>query len=198
MVTKRDLEVAIAAYGLGRILPAGSTRAAVTAAVKGVVRGGRLIARPTASTVARTGLGVGRTIAGLSPAGRVILGGLTLAEAYDRGLLDAPIETGREAFVEGVAEGIETLSPFMPQSGPPEGFQGFGKPKKKPTKHNRAVSAAMSAVKRSKFGGKKGTISNAKTTFGTVNKTISMLKKGRKAPKSGIRGVIARAAKRFV
>jgi hypothetical protein len=197
MVTKRDLEVAIAAYGLGRILPAGSTRAAVTAAVKGVVRGGRLLARPTASTVARTGLGVGRTIAGLSPQGRLILGGLTLAEAYDRGLLDAPIERSQEVFADTIAEGIERTRPIMPDT-VPEGFQGFRRPKKKPTKHNRAVKAGMAAVKKSKFGGKKGTISNAKTTFGTVNKTISMLKKGRKAPKSGIKGTIAKSVKRFI
>ena len=197
MVTKRDLEVAIAAYGLGRILPAGSTRAAVTAAVKGVVRGGRLLARPTASTVARTGLGVGRTIAGLSPAGRVILGGLTLAEAYERGLLDAPIERSQEVFADTIAEGIERTRPFMPDT-VPEGFQGFRRPKKRTTKHNRAVKAGMAAVKKSKFGGKKGTISNAKTTFGTVNKTISMLKKGKKAPKSGIKGTIAKSVKRFI
>ena len=197
MVTKRDLEVAIAAYGLGRILPAGSTRAAVTAAVKGVVRGGRLLARPTASTVARTGLGVGRTLAGLSPQGRLILGGLTLAEAYDRGLLDAPIERSQEVFADTIAEGIERTRPLMPDT-VPEGFQGFRRPKKKTTKHNRAVKAGMAAVKRSKFGGKKGTISNAKTTFGTVNKTISMLKKGRKAPKSGIKGTIAKSVKRFL
>ena len=197
MVTKRDLEVAIAAYGLGRILPAGSTRAAVTAAVKGVVRGGRLLARPTASTVARTGLGVGRTIAGLSPAGRVILGGLTLAEAYERGLLDAPIERSQEVFADTIAEGIERTRPFMPDT-VPEGFQGFRRPKKRTTKHNRAVRAGMAAVKKSKFGGKKGTIINAKTTFGTVNKTISMLKKGRKAPKSGIKGTIVKSVKRFI
>jgi hypothetical protein len=197
MVTKRDLEVAIAAYGLGRVLPAGSTRAAVTAAVKGVVRGGRLIARPTASTVARTGLGVGRTIAGLSPAGRVILGGLTLAEAYERGLLDAPIERSQEVFADTIAEGIERTRPFMPDT-VPEGFQGFRRPKKKPTKHNRAVKAGMAAVKKSKFNGKKGTIINAKTAFGTVNKTISNAKKGKKAPKSGIKRTIYNSIKRFI
>ena len=75
--------------------------------------------------------------------------------------------------------------------------QGIKKPRK-PTKHNRAVKAGMAAVKRSKFGGKKGTIINAKTAFGTVNKTISNAKKGRKAPKSGIRGTIYRSIKRFI
>ena len=197
MVTKRDLEVAIAAYGLGRILPAGSTRAAVTAAVKGVVRGGRLLARPTASTVARTGLGVGRTIAGLSPQGRLILGGLTLAEAYDRGLLDAPIERSQEVFADTIAEGIERTRPFMPDT-VPEGFQGFRRPKKKTTKHNRAVKAGMAAVKKSKFGGKKGTISNAKTTFATVNRVASAVNKGKKVNNTGIRGVAARAIRRIL
>ena len=44
MVTKRDLEVAIAAYGLGRVLPEGSTRAAARAAVGALVKGGKVIA----------------------------------------------------------------------------------------------------------------------------------------------------------
>ena len=201
MVTKRDLEVAIGAYGLGRILPPGSTRAAVTAAVKGIVRGGRLIARPTASTVARTGLGVGRTLAGLSPAGRLVLGGLTVAEAYERGLLDAPIERSREIFTDAFVEGIERTAPFMPDQGPPEGFEGFGagKPrKKKTTKYNRAVKAGMAAVKASKFGGKKGTLSNPKRTFGRVNKVASSMNKGKKVGTKGETGTIRRAIKRFI
>ncbi len=45
MVTKRDLEVAIAAYGLGRILPQGSTTAAARSVVSQIVRGGKVIDR---------------------------------------------------------------------------------------------------------------------------------------------------------
>jgi hypothetical protein len=57
MVTKKDLEVAIAAYGLGRILPAGSTRAAARAAVGAVVRGGRVIAPAAARAAPVVGRG---------------------------------------------------------------------------------------------------------------------------------------------
>ena len=161
-----------------------------TAARKAILAGARAILAGTvryAPAVART---TGRSIAGLSPQGRLILGGLTVAEAYDRGLLDAPIARGSQAFEETVVSGLEAVRPFMPQSGPPEGFEGFGARKKKPSKYNKAVKAAMAAVKRSNFGGPKGKISNAKSTFATVNKTISAKKKGRKAPKSGIRRTI--------
>jgi hypothetical protein len=162
---------------------------------RALVSGTRAILAGTvryAPAVART---TGRSIAGLSPQGRLILGGLTVAEAYDRGLLDAPIARGSQAFEETVVSGLEAVRPFMPQSGPPEGFEGFGARKKKPSKYNKAVKAAMAAVKRSKFGGPKGKISNAKSTFATVNKTISAKKKGRKAPKSGIRRTIWNATK---
>ena len=166
-----------------------------TATRKAIMAGARAILAGTvryAPAVART---TGRSIAGLSPQGRLILGGLTVAEAYDRGLLDAPIARGSQAFEETVVSGLEAVRPFMPQSGPPEGFEGFGARKKKPSKYNKAVKAGMAAVKRSKFGGPKGKISNAKSTFATVNKTISAKKKGRKAPKSGIRRTIWNATK---
>ena len=166
-----------------------------TATRKAIMAGARAILAGTvryAPAVART---TGRSIAGLSPQGRLILGGLTVAEAYDRGLLDAPIARGSQAFEETVVSGLEAVRPFMPQSGPPEGFEGFGSRKKKPSKYNKAVKAGMAAVKRSKFGGPKGKISNAKSTFATVNKTISAKKKGRKAPKSGIRRTIWNATK---
>ena len=195
MVTKKDLETAIAAYGLGRVLPAGSTRAAARSAVGAIVKGGRLLVRPTIAAVPAAA----RTIGGLSPQGRAILAGLTLKEAYDRGLLDAPIQQGRDIFADTVAQGIETVDPFMPQGGPPPGFQGFGaKPKRKPSKYNKAVKAGMAAVKKSKFGGKKGTISNAKSTFKTVNLVASAVNKGKKVSAKGIRGTIARAVRRIL
>jgi len=65
--------------------------------------------------------------------------------------------------------------------------------KRKVSKYSKAIKVGMSAVKKSKFGGKPGKISNAKTTFGTVNRVASMLNRGKKAPKTGLRGVAARA-----
>lgn len=71
-------------------------------------------------------------------------------------------------------------------------------PKKKPSKFNRAISAGMAAVKRSKSFGKPGKISNNKKAFASVTKTVSSLKKGRKMPKTGVRRTIARAVKRYI
>lgn len=70
--------------------------------------------------------------------------------------------------------------------------------KRKPSKFNKAMKAGMNAVRRSKFMGKPGIISNSKNAFATVTKTVSAMKKGRKRPTKGVRGAIARAAKRYV
>lgn len=70
--------------------------------------------------------------------------------------------------------------------------------KRKPSKFNKAISAGMAAVKKSKSFGKPGTFTNSKKAFATVTKVASGLKKGRKAPKKGVRGTIARAMKRYI
>ena len=56
----------------------------------------------------------------------------------------------------------------------------------------------MKAVKASKFDGKRGTIKNPKKTFATVNKVVSAVNKGNKVAAKGIRGTIARAARRIL
>ena len=68
--------------------------------------------------------------------------------------------------------------------------------KRRVSKYNRAVKAGMAAVKLSRFNGKIGKISNAKKTFATVNKVVSAVNKGKKVASKGIRGTIARAARR--
>jgi hypothetical protein len=69
---------------------------------------------------------------------------------------------------------------------------------RRPSKFNKAIKAGMAAVKKSKSFGKPGKFSNSKKAFATVTKVASGLKKGRKAPKKGIRGTIARAIKRYI
>ena len=69
---------------------------------------------------------------------------------------------------------------------------------RKASKYNKAIKAGMATVKKSKSFGKPGTFSNSKKAFATVTKTVSSLKKGRKAPKTGIRGKIARAVRRYI
>jgi hypothetical protein len=78
------------------------------------------------------------------------------------------------------------------------GIPAQARTKRKLSKFNKAVSAGMKAVKRSKSFGKPGSISNGKKAFATVTKTVSGIKKGRKAPRKGIRGTIARAVKRIL
>jgi len=61
------------------------------------------------------------------------------------------------------------------------------KAKKKVSSFNRAVSKGMKTIKLSTSFGKKGVINNAKKAFSLVTKTVSSKKKGKKAPKSGIK-----------
>ena len=70
--------------------------------------------------------------------------------------------------------------------------------KRRPSKFNKAIKAGMAVVKKSTSFGKPGTFNNSKRAFATVTKVASGLKKGRKAPKTGIRGKIARAIKRYI
>ena len=200
MVTKRDLEVAIAAYGLGRILPAGSTRAAVRAVIPQVVRAGKVIA-PT----------VGRTAATLAAANPVSTGlGLGLAATQTpsgQALLDAAAERGRmdrvraqqlldEFVFREVTQPVEALGAAIQSPTFQESVKT--KARRKVSKYSKAVKAGMAAVKKSKFNGKSGKISNAKKTFATVNRVASAVNKGKKVSAKGVTGTIARAVRKIL
>jgi hypothetical protein len=58
------------------------------------------------------------------------------------------------------------------------------------SKFNRAVSKGMKIVRASTSFGKKGKINNAKRAFSTVTKVVSLKKRKKKAPRSGIRAKI--------
>tara|TARA_Y100000004_G_scaffold168133_1_gene201263 strand:- start:580 stop:1182 length:603 start_codon:yes stop_codon:yes gene_type:complete len=200
MVTKRDLEVAIAAYGLGRILPAGSTRAAVRAVIPQVVRAGKVIA-PTA----------GRTAATLAAANPVSTGlGLGLAATQTpsgQALLEAAAERGRmdrvraqqlldEFIFTQVTQPAQQATDIF--ESPTIRSQVKRSAKKKVSKYSKAVKAGMAAVKKSKFNGKKGKINNAKKTFATVNRVASAVNKGKKVSAKGVTGTIARAVRKIL
>jgi len=113
----------------------------------------------------------------------------------------------RSPWILGGAVGLEALqrSPELAASIMEqwEGTASIGDPEKKlatrkPSKFNKAIKVGMAVVKKSKSFGKPGTFSNSQKAFATVTKTVSGLKKGRKAPKKGIRGTIARAVKRYI
>jgi hypothetical protein len=184
MVTKKDLEVAIAAYGLGRILPAGSTRAAARAAVGAVVRGGRVIA-PAA---ARAALAAARANPITSAAALGL--GLQQAGAFD------PIEQAIQARIDDAVNRAMAPIELAQTDIAQQAVRSVAK--RKVSKYSKAVKAGMAAVKKSKFGGKRGKISNAKKTFATVNKVASAVNKGKKVATSGIRGVAARAIRKIL
>jgi hypothetical protein len=200
MVTKRDLEVAIAAYGLGRILPAGSTRAAVRAIIPQVVRAGKVIApvagRTAASLAAAnpvsTGLGLGLGFT-QTPTGQALL-----ESAAERGAADRV--RAQQMYDEFVFRNLVREPQMVKDIVTSPQFEDVvrSKTRKKVSKYSKAVKAGMAAVKKSKFIGSPGRITNAKKAFGTVNKVVSAVNKGKKVSSKGIRGTIARAARRIL
>ena len=72
---------------------------------------------------------------------------------------------------------------------------GGRRKKRKKSSFNAAVSAGMKAVKASTSYGKPGIITSAKKAFAMVTKVASGMRKGRKAPRSGIRAKVFRAMK---
>ena len=191
MVTKKDLEVAIAAYGLGRILPAGSTRAAARAAVGAVVRGGRVVAPVAARAAPVVGRGALAAARANPITSAAALGlGLQQAGAFD------PVTEAIEAEVE--RRTAQIMAPIEMAQRPDAQSAAVRVAKRKVSKYSKAVKAGMAAVKKSKFGGKPGKIINAKTAFSTVNKVASAVNKGKKVAKTGIRGVAARAIRKIL
>jgi len=58
--------------------------------------------------------------------------------------------------------------------------------------YNRAMAKSMKVIKDSAYQGKKGTLRNAKKTFGMVSKTVSKIIKGKKVPRVKATGLIKR------
>jgi len=151
-----------------------------------------LVARQAVTTAAPA---IGR-VAAASPVGTGVGLGLgVLATEPGQQLLEMAREQGRQDRI-AFNEMLDTAGAFV--RSPTGQGQIRTKAKKKVSKYSKAVKAGMKAVKSSKFGGKKGTISNAKTTFGTVNKVVSAVNRGKKVSTKGIRGTIARAARRVL
>ncbi len=74
---------------------------------------------------------------------------------------------------------------------------GRTKVKKKLSKFNKAVSAGMKALKKSKSYGSPGTINNGKKAFKQVTRVASKLNKGGKVSAKGVTGVIKRGIGRI-
>ena len=179
MATKEQLYQIIAAFGLGKALPSGSTRAAARLAVRGMVRGGKVFV-PTAARVAGTGRMVAGTVARRHPVGAGVLGLLALREL---GYLD-PLDPIIEPIEEAVDEFVVTPT--------------VSRTRKVKSKFNKAVASGMKAVRMSPSYGKKGTINNAKKAFSAVTKVASKVNKGKKVSNKGVTGTIARAVRKIL
>ena len=189
------LEKALAlAVGIDLAAP-GTNRKIVTAIAKQLPR----VAPPVAAGavgVGRAALGGAATIARRNPAATA---GLGLLAAQQAGVFDPvqqAIEDEVNARVAAAQQQIMAPIQLAQTDIAKEGARSVVK--RKVSKYSRAVKAGMLAVKKSKFGGKPGKISNAKKAFATVNKVASAVNKGKKVAKTGIRGVAAKAIRKIL
>ena len=150
----------------------------VAATAAGVA--GRLAAANPVSTGLGLGLGFTQT-----PTGQALLEAAAERGAADRRALEQAID-------ERIFRATRVAESPMVQTAVRSTI------KRRVSKYSRAVKAGMAAVKASKFNGKKGTISNAKKTFGTVNRVVSAVNRGKKVSLKGVTGTIARAARRIL
>ena len=182
-------KVLATAVGLDIARP-GTSRAAFTRAAQAAVATIPRVAPPVArgaAGVGRAALGAGATFARRNPAVATGLGALALQQA---GAFD-PVEEEIRARVDDAVQ--RAMAPVQLAQADIAKTAVKSVAKRKVSKYSRAVKAGMAAVRASKFGGKKGVISNPKSTFSTVNKVASSVNKGKKVAKTGVRGVAARA-----
>ena len=180
MATKEQLYQIIAAFGLGRVLPSGSTRAAAKVAVRGMVKAGRVVVPAAGRASARVAPAVGRGAMALARRNPYVATGAALLAAERAGLLD-PVLDPVEEFVEE-----EIVVPIQ-KSG-----------RRSKSKFNKAVSAGMKAVRASASYGKRGNINNAKRAFSAVTKVASKVNRGKKVSAKGVTGTIARAVRKYL
>ena len=187
-------KVLATAVGLDIARP-GTSRAAFTRAAQAAVATLPRVAPPVArgaAGVGRAALGAGATFARRNPVAATGLGALALQQA---GAFD-PIEEEIRARVDDAVQRAMAPVQLAQTDLAKTGAKSIAK--RKVSKYSRAVKAGMAAVKASKFGGKKGKITNAKSTFATVNKVASAVNRGKKVATKGIRGVAAKAIRRIL
>jgi len=139
--------------------------------------------------VGRAALGAGATLARRNPVAATGLGALALQQA---GAFD-PVEDAISRLVDERVAAIQ--APFAVASQPMVQQAAGRVAKRKVSKYSKAIKSGIAAVKKSKFGGKPGKITNAKSVFSTVSKVTSAINKGKKVSAKGIRGTIGRAVR---
>lgn len=99
----------------------------------------------------------------------------------------------RELEMEDLYDAIDRIDAGTRSvTGMPASMSRAPRVKKKLSKFNKAVSAGMKALKKSKSYGKPGTINNGKKAFKQVTKVASRINKGAKVSAKGVTGVIKR------
>ena len=182
------LEKALAvAVGIDLAVP-GTNRKVALAIAKQIPRVSPPVARG-ALGVGRAALGAGATLARRNPVAATGLGALALQRA---GAFD-PIEDAIQMEVERRTQDI--MAPFAVAQQPVVQRAAGRVAKRKVSKYSKAIKSGIAAVKKSKFGGKPGKITNAKSVFSTVSKVTSAINKGKKVSAKGIRGTIGRAVR---
>ena len=182
------LEKALAvAVGIDLAVP-GTNRKVALAIARQLPRVAPPVARGAAG-VGRAALGAGATLARRNPVAATGLGALALQRA---GVFD-PVEEAIQMEVE--RRTAQVMAPFEAIQRSDVQTIAKTKAKRKVSKYGKAIKAGIAAVKRSKFGGKPGKLTNAKSTFSTVSKVTSAINKGKKVSAKGIRGTIGRAVR---
>ena len=186
------LEKALAlAVGIDLAVP-GTNRKVVTAIAKQLPR----VAPPVAAGAAgvgRAALGGAATLARRNPVAATGLGALALQRAGVFDPVQQAIEDEVNARVAAVQQQIMAPIQLAQTDIAKQGAKSVAK--RKVSKYARAVKAGMAAVKKSKFNGKPGKITNAKKTFSTVSKVTAAINAGKKVSAKGIRGTIGRAVR---
>ena len=186
------LEKALAlAVGIDLAVP-GTNRKVVTAIAKQLPR----VAPPVAAGAAgvgRAALGGAATLARRNPVAATGLGALALQRAGVFDPVQQAIEDEVNARVAAVQQHIMAPIQLAQTDIAKQGAKSVAK--RKVSKYARAVKAGMAAVKKSKFNGKPGKITNAKKTFSTVSKVTAAINAGKKVSAKGIRGTIGRAVR---
>jgi len=176
-----DFEKAMYAYIVGRTLPKGTTRMAAKAALAAAVTAGRAISpiavRGAAAALPPVARAVANPYVGI-PLGLAAAGYATQQYAEESGLQEE-VNVARD-------QALQFFSEEVPKAG--RAFK-----KRRRSAYNSAMAKAMKAVKASTKGGPKGTLSNAKKTFGQVSKAVSKARKGGKLSPKGVTGVVKRS-----
>ena len=182
------LEKALAVAGGIDLAVPGTNRKVALAIAKQIPRVSPPVARG-ALGVGRAALGAGATLARRNPVAATGLGALALQQA---GAFD-PVE---DAISRMIDERVAAIQAPIELARQPMVQQAAGRvAKRKVSKYSKAIKSGIAAVKKSKFGGKPGKITNAKSVFSTVSKVTSAINKGKKVSAKGIRGTIARSVR---